>query len=80
MLLSSFSASEIDSRTVTKTGTSAVALYFESIIINNLEYNVSYTEKIDNYTWVTPSTLSGVVSIEYTLMDTDENLIDWWSF
>ena len=77
---SSFSASEIDNRTITKPGTSAVALFFESIIINNLEYNQSYTQQIDNYTWVTPSTLSGVVSIEYTLMDTDENLIDWWSF
>ena len=77
---SSFSASEIDNRTITKPGTSAVALFFESIIINNLEYNQSYTQQIDNYTWVTPSTLSGVVSIGYSFVDSDENPVDWLSF
>ena len=64
---------------ISKPGISAVALYYDSITINNLQYNTLHVQQID-FTWVTPGTLSSIVSIEYSFIDYDANSIDWWSF
>ena len=63
---------------ISRPGISAVAVYFDSIIIDNLEYNTPHIQQVD-FTWVTPTTLSNVVSIQYSFIDSDDNPIDWTS-